>query len=170
MGHNVSVEQQQLLLWDQFLALWPVERVRNMTLEAYSQAGNKDNFTYWLERETKPIANILGGSAFKFGIYHRSATEDKQDGKGKIYQDGYAWLEKYGSTKEQAFLEVKKRVIETIEYAQAGNLEAIDALDFSPVVKWKIAFLYQNQQQPKIISIFSKTMLDSLTENKKFNY
>lgn len=170
MGHNVSVEQQQLLLWDQFLALWPVERVRNMTLEAYSQAGNKDNFTYWLERETKPIANILGGSAFKFGIYHRSATEDKQDGKGKIYQDGYAWLEKYGSTKEQAFLEVKKRVIETIEYAQAGNLEAIDALDFSPVVKWKIAFLYQNQQQPKIISIFSKTMLDFLTENKKFNY
>lgn len=170
MGHNVSVEQQQQLLWDQFLALWPIERVRKMTLEEYSQAGNKDNFTYWLERETKPIANILGGSAFKFGIYHRSAIEDKQDGKGKIYQDGYAWLEKYGTTKEQAFAEIKRRIIETVEYAQAGNLEAIDALDFSPVIKWKIAFLYQNQLQPKIISIFSKTMLDYLTEDKKLNY
>ena len=61
-------------------------------------------------------------------------------------------------------------LIETIENAQTGNLEAIDALDFSPVVKWKIAFLYQNQTQPKIISIFSKTMLNFLTEDKKLNY
>lgn len=166
----MSVEQHQQLLWNQFLEAWPLERLRNMTIEEYSQAGDKENFTYCLERETKPIANILGGSAFKFGIFHRSATEEKLDGKGKIYQDGYAWLEKYGATKEQAFTEIKRRIIETIENAQTGNLEAIDALDFSPVVKWKIAFLYQNQTQPKIISIFSKTMLDFLTEDKKLNY
>jgi len=166
----VSVEQHQQLLWNQFLEAWPLGRLRNMTIEEYSQAGDKENFTYCLERETKPIANILGGSAFKFGIFHRSATEEKLDGKGKIYQDGYAWLEKYGATKEQAFAEIKRRIIETIENAQTGNLEAIDALDFSPVVKWKIAFLYQNQTQPKIISIFSKTMLDFLTEDKKLNY
>lgn len=166
----MSVEQHQQLLWNQFLEAWPLGRLRNMTIEEYSQAGDKENFTYCLERETKPIANILGGSAFKFGIFHRSATEEKLDGKGKIYQDGYAWLEKYGATKEQAFAEIKRRIIETIENAQTGNLEAIDALDFSPVVKWKIAFLYQNQTQPKIISIFSKTMLDFLTEDKKLNY
>ena len=166
----MSIEQHQQLLWSQFLEAWPLKRLRNMTIEEYSQAGDKENFTYCLERETKPIANILGGSAFKFGIFHRSATEEKLDGKGKIYQDGYAWLEKYGATKEQAFAEIKRRIIETVEYAQTGNLEAIDALDFSPVVKWKIAFLYQNQTQPKIISIFSKTMLDFLTEDKKLNY
>ena len=166
----MSVEQHQQLLWNQFLEAWPLGRLRNMTIEEYSQAGDKENFTYCLERETKPIANILGGSAFKFGIFHRSATEEKLDGKGKIYQDGYAWLEKYGATKEQAFAEIKRRIIETVENAQTGNLEAIDALDFSPVVKWKIAFLYQNQTQPKIISIFSKTMLDFLTEDKKLNY
>lgn len=166
----MAVEQHQQLLWNQFLEAWPLGRLRNMTIEEYSQAGDKENFTYCLERETKPIANILGGSAFKFGIFHRSATEEKLDGKGKIYQDGYAWLEKYGATKEQAFAEIKRRIIETIENAQTGNLEAIDALDFSPVVKWKIAFLYQNQTQPKIISIFSKTMLDFLTEDKKLNY
>lgn len=166
----MSVEQHQQLLWNQFLEAWPLGRLRNMTIEEYSQAGDKENFTYCLERETKPIANILGGSAFKFGIFHRSATEEKLDGKGKIYQDGYAWLEKYGATKEQAFAGIKRRIIETIENAQTGNLEAIDALDFSPVVKWKIAFLYQSQTQPKIISIFSKTMLDFLTEDKKLNY
>jgi len=127
----VSVEQHQQLLWNQFLEAWPLGRLRNMTIEEYSQAGDKENFTYCLERETKPIANILGGSAFKFGIFHRSATEEKLDGKGKIYQDGYAWLEKYGATKEQAFAEIKRRIIETI---------------------------------------FSKTMLDFLTEDKKLNY
>lgn len=157
-------------LWDEFLVNWPLEKVRSMTLEEYSKSGDQNNFTYWIERKTKPIANILGGSAFKFGIYHRSATDDLENKKGKIYQDDYAWSEKYGDSKERVFNKVKKRIIQTIEYAQSGNLTAIDEIDFSPVVKWKIAFLYQNQERPAIISIFSRSMLDFLTGNYTLKY
>ncbi|MBL8281957.1 MAG: AAA family ATPase [Acinetobacter junii] len=157
-------------LWDEFLVNWPLEKVRAMTLEEYSKSGDQNNFTYWIERKTKPIANILGGSAFKFGIYHRSATDNLENNKGKIYQDDYAWSEKYGDSKERVFNEVKKRIIQTIEYAQSGNLTAIDEIDFSPVVKWKIAFLYQNQERPAIISIFSRSMLDFLTGNYTLKY
>ena len=157
-------------LWDEFLVNWPLEKVRSMTLEEYSKSGDQNNFTYWIERKTKPIANILGGSSFKFGIYHRSATDDIENNKGKIYQDDYAWLEKYGDSKESVFNEVKKRIIQTIEYVQSGNLAAIDEIDFSPVVKWKIAFLYQNQERPNIISVFSRAMLDFLTGNYNLKY
>ncbi|WP_252718374.1 McrB family protein [Acinetobacter ursingii] len=157
-------------LWDNFLKEWTIERVEAMTLQQYSQVGDKTTFTYWLEHETKPIANILGGSSFKFGIYHRNVNEQRENGKGKIYEVDYAWLEKYGSTKEIAFQEVKKKILSTIKACQIGDMAAIDQIEFSPVLKWKIAFLYQNQQKPQIISIFSKTMLDFLTEDKKLNY
>lgn len=157
-------------LWDSFLKEWTIEKVKNMNLQQYSQAGDKTTFTYWLEQETKPIANILGGSSFKFGIYHRNAADERENGKGKIYEADYAWLDKYGSDKETAFQEVKKKILSTIQASQSGDMVAVDQIEFSPVFKWKIAFLYQNQNKPEIISIFSKTMLDFLTEDKKMNY
>lgn len=163
-------EQEIQSLWDNFLKEWTIERVEGMTLQQYSQVGDKTTFTYWLEHETKPIANILGGSSFKFGIYHRNVNDQRENGKGKIYEVDYAWLEKYGSTKEIAFQEVKKKILSTINACQIGGMAVVDQIEFSPVLKWKIAFLYQNQQKPQIISIFSKTMLDFLTEDKKLNY
>ncbi|MDU5773888.1 McrB family protein, partial [Acinetobacter sp.] len=82
----------------------------------------------------------------------------------------YAWLEKYGQTKEKAFDEVKKRILETIKASQLGEMEAIDQIDFSPVLKWKIAYLYQDQKNPNIVPIFSKTWLDFLSGNNNFTY
>ncbi|MDB9694857.1 AAA family ATPase [Acinetobacter nosocomialis] len=163
-------EQQIQTLWNEFLNQWSVEKVQKMTLPEYSQVGNIDTFGYWLEHKTKLIANILGGSAFKFGIYHRNASDEKENGKGKIYETDYAWLEKYGQTKEKAFDEVKKRILETIKASQLGEMEAIDQIDFSPVLKWKIAYLYQDQKNPNIVPIFSKTWLDFLSGNNNFTY
>jgi 5-methylcytosine-specific restriction protein B len=163
-------EQQIQTLWNEFLNQWSVEKVQKMTLPEYSQVGNIDTFGYWLEHKTKLIANILGGSAFKFGIYHRNASDEKENGKGKIYGTDYAWLEKYGQTKEKAFDEVKKRILETIKASQLGEMEAIDQIDFSPVLKWKIAYLYQDQKNPNIVPIFSKTWLDFLSGNNNFTY
>ncbi|WP_151810125.1 McrB family protein [Acinetobacter sp. TUM15366] len=163
-------EQQIQTLWNEFLNQWSVEKVQKMTLPEYSQVGNIDTFGYWLEHKTKLIANILGGSAFKFGIYHRNASDEKENGKGKIYETDYAWLEKYGQTKEKAFDEVKKRILETIKASQLGEMEAIDQIDFSPVLKWKIAYLYKDQKNPNIVPIFSKTWLDFLSGNNNFTY
>jgi len=49
-------------------------------------------------------------------------------------------------------------------------MEAIDQIDFSPVFKWKIAYLYQDQKNPNIVPIFSKTWLDFLSGNNNFTY
>lgn len=33
-------------LWMEFKKIWPPERVKNMTLSEYTNAGSKDTFTY----------------------------------------------------------------------------------------------------------------------------
>ena len=35
-------------LWSQFLTAWPSERVRQMTLEEYTNSNKDDAFIYWI--------------------------------------------------------------------------------------------------------------------------
>lgn len=164
----MSVEQQSN--WDDFLGKWPVSRLKKMTLEEYNQVGNKDSFTYWLEQATRPIADIRGGDASKFGIFHRRNTEDKENSRGRIYDGEYCWFEKFGETKEQAFQNIKNNILAIVDAIKQHNLNAIEEIIISDMFKWKIAFLYQDRDNLLIIPIFWKVMLDFLTQNKKMNY
>jgi len=51
--------------WDEFLAKWPLEKLEQMTLEEYTNAGSKESFTYWIEAKLEKLGSIWGGSAFK---------------------------------------------------------------------------------------------------------
>ena len=164
----MSVAQEQN--WDEFLEKWPVNRVETMTLEEYSQVGNKDSFTYWLEQATRPIADIRGGDSSKFGIFNRKNAEEKENGRGRVYDGEYCWFEKYGTTKETAFQNIKDNILNIISAVKQRNLKAIETIPTSDMFKWKIAFLYQDRQNPQIIAIFWKAMLDFLTKNKKLGY
>lgn len=150
----------------EFQQKWSLERVQNMTLDEYTSIGgsNRDDFCYWLESKLDKIGSIWGGSAFKFGIYRCNKIEkDRIEGKRK-YESGYAWLMKYGDTKEQAFATIKSKIIEIIKASKANDLGQIDSIDFSPAIKWKIAFHYQNIDDFKIIDIFQKEMLENIAE------
>ncbi|MBF7688622.1 AAA family ATPase [Acinetobacter sp. EC24] len=140
-----------------------------MTLEQYIQIGSKDTFTYWLEHMTRPIADIRGGDASKFGIFHRRDQQDKENGRGRIYDNEYCWFQKFGNTKEEAFKTIKHNILNVINAVTNNDLEEILNIPVSEMFKWKIAFLYQNQRTPQIISIFSKEMLSFLTEDKNLN-
>ncbi|NMU24544.1 AAA family ATPase, partial [Vibrio parahaemolyticus] len=82
-------------------------------------------------------------------------------GHGEIY----TWRTRYGSSESEVFDYVKNALIQISNAAFKGDLETIDAIDFAPLVKWKIAFLYQNQASPVLINTFSKPMLEVLTGN-----
>lgn len=82
----------------------------------------------------------------------------------KKYESGYAWFIKYGDTKAQAFETIKSKIIEIIKASKVNDLEQIDSIDFSPAIKWKIAFHYQNIDDFKIIDIFQKEMLENIAE------
>src|SRR5688572_33287375 len=91
-----------------FLKEWPLERLKNMSLEEYSNSDRDTSFIYWIEKKTEHTGSIWGGSAFKFGIYKRKNLETIYEGKTKIMTDGiYAWFSMYGATKDEAFEKVK---------------------------------------------------------------
>ena len=147
-------------LRDEFLSTWPLERVKEMTIEEYTNLNKKDSFCYWLESITEYLGSIWGGSAFKFGIYKRKDT--KREFEKNALSDGeYAWLAKYGKTKDEAFNKVKSIIVDIIEKSQARDFKAIEPIDLGNATKWKIAHLYSDNH---ILNVFSK---DSLTEIAK---
>ncbi|WP_162859748.1 AAA family ATPase [Methanococcus maripaludis] len=145
-------------LWDEFLQRWPVEKVQNMTLEEYTNLGNNDYFCYWLERKAQELGGIGGGASFKFGIFRRN-SENKENERGRNYSEKYGWYDKYGKTEEEAFQTVKSMVLDIIEKSRAGKFDEIDSIDLGNAVKWKIAFIYQDRNNPMLVSIYNTKML-----------
>lgn len=161
-------------LWVSFVQRWPLEKLKELTLEQYTQVlgdqAKGDAFTYWLESKTEEIGSIWGGSAFKFGIYQRSNTQQKANGQGRIFGDKYAWYEKYGATPDAAFAAVKSEVVKVATAARAGRTDEIVKADLGPAVKWKIAFLYQPKDAPYLLPIFSRDVLRLLAANSSADF
>lgn len=156
-----------------FQEVWTLEKVKNMTLEEYTNIKkdnpNRDDFTFWIESKLDNLGSIWGGSAFKFGIYKRNDESQKESSNGRLYSQNYAWIAKYGNNENEAFNNIKEKIIQIIQASQDNNLEAIEKIDFGDAIKWKIAFHYQDVENIKIINIFSKNVLDlaSLNEFKE---
>jgi 5-methylcytosine-specific restriction enzyme B len=132
-------------LWDEFLGQWPLDKLKDLTLEQYTQVGTKGSFTYWLESGTDGIGSVWGGSSFKFGIFNRKARKGNVDGAGRRYSDDYAWYAKYGNDPNEAFGAVKKVIEKVAKAARNGELESIDKADLGTSIKWKLAFMYQDR-------------------------
>ena len=67
-------------LYKEFQERFPLEKLRELTLEEYTNLDRDNSFCYWLETKTESLGSIWGGSSYKFGIY-RSAGEIKPSGK-----------------------------------------------------------------------------------------
>ncbi|TKX34025.1 McrB family protein [Campylobacter taeniopygiae] len=154
----------------QFQEVWTLDRVQEMTLKEYTSVlkenPNRDDFTFWIENKLGNIGSIWGGSSFKFGIYRRNDEGEKKSSKGRLYNQNYAWLSKYGNNQDEAFENVKKIIVKIIQASKNNDLEAIEKINFGDAVKWKIAFHYQDIKNIKIVNIFSKDVLNVISKNK----
>jgi len=146
-------------IWDEFLKEWPLERVRNMTLDEYTQVGSKDTFTYWIESKLDSMGSIWGGSSFKFGVYSRKDTKHIESDSMRSYDGKYGWYTYRGTTPQEAFESVRKDIVEVIEAVQRGDLQKIDENQLGEMYKWKIAFHYQDRQNPLLVAVFMKDAL-----------
>ena len=149
----------QIGMWDEFLAVWPAEKVRAMKLEEYTNLDTDTAFIYWLEFRLDGLGSISGGSAFKFGIYRRKDDAPKPPKMGYIWGEKYAWHSKFGQTVDEAYTNIHRRLVATIEAARGGNFERIDEIELPAVLKWKTAFLYQDQVHPGVLPIYKKEAL-----------
>ncbi|KAJ9833043.1 McrB family protein [Campylobacter jejuni] len=153
-----------------FQEVWTLEKVKNMTLEEYTNIKkdnpNRDDFTFWIESKLDNLGSIWGGSAFKFGIYRRNDESQKESSNGRLYSQNYAWIAKYGNNENEAFNNIKEKIIQIIQASQDNNLKTIEKIDFGDAIKWKIAFHYQDVKNIKIVNIFSKNVLDLISLNE----
>lgn len=137
--------------WDAFLSEWPLGRLRTMSLEEYTRAGDKHSFTYWMEGGLDEYGSIWGGSAFKFGIYSRNDSALKRGDTALAYDESYGWYRRFGSTPQEAFEAVRAEVVKVAEAARKGEFHVIDVSDLGPSYRWKIAFHYQDRSAPHLI-------------------
>ena len=140
---------------DAFLKAWPVQRVKDMELSAYTDIERKDSFCYWIEVKTDLNGSIKGGSAYKFGIFRRERSEPLK--ASHLMTDGtYAWYQKYGKTADAAFSHIKQLIISILDAAKTADWSAIDTVDMGDAVKWKIAYLYASEG---LLPIYAKKAL-----------
>jgi len=167
---NQYNDNEQVLLFRKFQKEWTIERIKQMKLEEYSSIGNKNTFIYWLEKRLERLGSIWGGSSFKFGIYNRKKSDKKENKKGLIYNEHYAWYLKYGKTQQEAFNNIKKLIIEVINAIENNNLNDIENIDLGEGYKWKIAFHYQDINNPSVLAIFKKEVLSEYLLNNKLSF
>lgn len=157
-------------LREKFLQKWAEEKIPSMTLQEYHTAGEKiDCFAYWIEFNLKTLGDIRGGESLKYGIYNKSDTNsDKIREADSLWdKDGYVWYKKYGETKEEAFGTIKNAILEIIACVKADKINDIDFIDCGwKTYKWKIAFCYQDIDNPKIISIYKEEMLRKIIKDE----
>ena len=68
MKESLKIQEQRNSL-KKFLELFPVERMRNLTLQEYSNR-DKECFTHHMEMGIlRNVGGIQGSPEFKFGIY-----------------------------------------------------------------------------------------------------
>ncbi|MFO0710810.1 MAG: AAA family ATPase [Sandaracinus sp.] len=163
---NLPAEEHARLrqLARSFRERWPLEKLRSLTLEEYTNLEKDDSFTYWVESKLEDVGSIWGHSSFKFGIYERRASDQKASDGKHSYSERYAWRTNLGKTPEEAFAKVRAQLVGIAENAAAGTLSAIDDIDVTPLYRWKLAFLYQSENAGKVIPIFSGKALLELVQ------
>ncbi|WP_329806177.1 AAA family ATPase [Flavobacterium facile] len=154
-------------LKEEFLSIWSEEKVKQMTLEEYTNLEKDNSFCYWLESKSTTLGGFGGGSSYKFGIYKRSNISKSVDADNRKTDGVYAWFIKYGETKEEAFQSIKNIILEIIDAVNKNNLEKIDELNLGDAYKWKIAFLYSDFS---VLNIFKYEALKFLSIKNGFNF
>jgi hypothetical protein len=144
-------------LKNSFLERWPLDKIYSMTLEQYTGINDKNSFCQWVEHRTKPLGSIQKDS-YKFGIYkHKKGATHAE---GFIHDDEYSWRDIKGyqvRNRREAFALVHQQLIAIVEAALAGKFDQIDQYEIlMPIFKWKIAFLYGDEQ---LIPIFASNLL-----------
>lgn len=151
------MEYRRKLLND-FLEAFPLETLPEMPLEKYTNLNRSDSFCYWVESRTSELGSIWGGSSYKFGIYQYN-EKPKGTRERLMCDDAYAWYTKNGKTAEEAYALIRSEIVKIANHARKGEFESIDSIStFGDVFKWKVAFLYSNEQ---LVPIYKRSMLET---------
>lgn len=103
-------------LREEFVQRFPKEKLGDLSLEQYAlgHEKSKDSFCYWLERKTRYLGSILGGSSAKFGVYYGNDRK-------------WHWNNVYNSA-EDAGRRITNGLAELVSAAEKGRFNDLDVI------------------------------------------
>lgn len=159
---------QDYELLKQFLNKFNKEKLNELSLNEYTNTGERDDFTYWVEIKLDCFGGIKGGNSFKFGVYKCNKKPDlNRDGYEYDKNCQYAWVKKYGNTFSDAFKKIKGAIVKIVNAASKKggvDFEDIEKTELGETYKWKIAFLYSDYQ---LIPVYQKKALITAAKRLK---
>lgn len=135
-----------------FLELWPVERLKNLTISDYHQAKNADSFISQVDSFDPTQGDPTFACYFDFWEPIGLGNNEKYHN-----EKPYSWHKRLGDDPEQAFQQIKQEILDIVDAVQRRDLTAIDQIQFTKGLKWMIAFLYQDFDHPCVIPIVTET-------------
>ncbi|MEZ2902134.1 McrB family protein [Acinetobacter terrestris] len=134
-----------------FLESWPIDRIKDLTIEDYHQASNELSFIIQVDL-FNPAEDGLTMSNY-YEIWQPITLGKSEDYHNEI---PYSWHKRLGDESNLAFAGLKQEILNLLEAVQHRDLNAIDQIAFNASLKWMIAFLYQDFSDPFIIPIVSE--------------
>ena len=134
-----DVIQERELARESFVKKFPIDKIKDLTIDQFVQGTDGNSFCYWLEFN-KIGFGIGGGNASKFDIYRTNI-----DGKS-VYVKGFG-KKKIILSQEDAnseFEKLKSQIILALDYVKKGEIDKIRSLNIPmwPMVTQKILSIY----------------------------
>lgn len=134
-----------------FLSRFPRDMLDEvLTLETYV-SGKDDTFCYWVEHKTEDLGRMRIGYAADYGVYFNKETQRYHVKKGRGHREADL------TEAQKVFGEIKKEIINTIQYAKNDNIDGIIKIPLYRHFKEKILSLYFPE---KFLSVFSEKDID----------
>lgn len=131
---DTSKEDKAVCTRGQFLHSFPLNKLKDITLDDYVIGKGTASFCACVEAKSKAWANMQGATARKFGIYF---GKTKSDPTMK-----YRFTQKFGKTKNAAFDKVKETLLDLVKAGKSKSFKKIDENPLSQMFKAKILSLY----------------------------
>lgn len=145
--------------WNQFLARWPLEKLRELTLEQYYSSKESDSFYSWLRDRTTGLGDFKEG-ILSAGVRLRGANSNGVPGSGMQTDGQYLWYSILGNSAQAAFEHLKSELLTAVKAVQQGDLSLMASLQNAPgALVWKVAFLYQDQTNPLVLPFYTTRRL-----------
>ncbi|ONG41382.1 hypothetical protein BKE30_04880 [Alkanindiges hydrocarboniclasticus] len=143
----------------QFLKIWPIERLNNLSIQNYHQAKNTNCFIAQIDSFDPAQGATM---SCYFDIWESVAL-----GNSNKYHNEkpYSWHKRLGDTPEEAFQNIKQEILDIVDAIQRRDLNAIDQIQFTEGLKWMIAFLYQDFSNPCVIPLVGETNIKRIGYN-----
>ena len=133
-----------------FIAKFPIDSIKTLTIDQYATGTDKNSFCYWLEFK-KILFGIGGGNASKFGLYRAK--------DGKFYTGSRKSKKQLEGAELDDFLEkIKSGILLALSYTEKDEIEKIKDIDIPlwNMVLQKILAIYYPE---KFITIGASDVL-----------